>query len=127
MTNAASGNDGTSRADRLPEIPVGVIGLGLMGTSIIACLLSSGHPVLAVTRNAQRRQSARDKVRELLEQLSCEGILKGDPAELVRRFEITDNYADLADRHMVIESIIESLEAKKRLCAKWKMRSPRAL
>jgi 3-hydroxybutyryl-CoA dehydrogenase len=110
---AACGNDDVSRAERLSEIPVGVIGLGLMGTSIIACLLSSGHPVLAVTRNAQRRQSATDKVRELLEQLSCEGILKADPAELVCRFEITDSYADLADRHVVIESIIESLDAKK--------------
>jgi 3-hydroxybutyryl-CoA dehydrogenase len=110
---AACGNAGVSSAERLSGIPVGVIGLGLMGTSIIACLLSSGHRVLAVTRDAQRRQSAKDKVRGLLEQLSCEGILKGDPAEPMNRFEITDNYADLVGTHVVIESIIESIDAKK--------------
>jgi hypothetical protein len=36
--NAENGNAG---------IRAGVIGLGLMGKSIVACLLSSGHPVLA--------------------------------------------------------------------------------
>jgi 3-hydroxybutyryl-CoA dehydrogenase len=95
------------------ELPVGVIGLGLMGTSIIACLLSSGHPVLAVTRDVQKRRGARDHVRDLLEEMRGEGILRSDPGELVRKFDITDNYADLAGRRVVIESIVESIETKK--------------
>jgi 3-hydroxybutyryl-CoA dehydrogenase len=98
---------------RPADVPVGVIGLGLMGTSIAACLLSSGHPVLSATRNVQKRQGAKDHVRELLEEMRGEGILKGEPAALVRNFEITDNYADLADRQVVIESIVESIDTKK--------------
>ena len=30
------------------EIPVGVVGLGLMGCSITTCLLMAGHPVVAI-------------------------------------------------------------------------------
>ena len=30
------------------EVAVGVVGLGLMGCSITACLLMVGHPVVAV-------------------------------------------------------------------------------
>ncbi|MDB5242224.1 MAG: 3-hydroxyacyl-CoA dehydrogenase family protein, partial [Spirosoma sp.] len=29
-------------------MPVGVVGLGLMGSSIVTCLLAAGHPVVAV-------------------------------------------------------------------------------
>lgn len=95
------------------EIPVGVIGLGLMGTSIVACLLSSGHPVLAVTRNVQKHAGAKDHVRALLEEMRGEGLLRRDPEEAVGRLTITDNYADLADRQVVIESIVESFDIKK--------------
>jgi len=95
------------------ELPAGVIGLGLMGTSIIACLLSSGHPVLAVTRSLQKRQGAKEHVRGLLEEMRREGLLNADPAELVRNFEITDNYAGLARCRVAIESIVESIDTKK--------------
>ena len=30
------------------QIPIGVVGLGLMGCSISTCLLMAGHPVVAV-------------------------------------------------------------------------------
>ena len=35
----------------LTEIEVGVVGLGLMGTSIIVSLLMAGHPVKAIVCN----------------------------------------------------------------------------
>ncbi len=38
------------RQVRTADIQTGVVGLGLMGHSIIACLLSAGHEVIAVTR-----------------------------------------------------------------------------
>ena len=38
------------------HIAVGVIGLGLMGTSIVACLLAARHPVVAVTRRTSSEQ-----------------------------------------------------------------------
>ncbi len=100
------------------ELPAGIIGLGLMGTSIIACLLSSGHSVIAVTRDVHKRRGAKDHVRGLLEEMRTEDLLKCDPAELIRNFEITDSYADLADRAVVIESIIENIDTKKQALRK---------
>jgi 3-hydroxybutyryl-CoA dehydrogenase len=116
-SNENVGYSNGSGASDLPvspeELPVGIIGLGLMGRSIVACLLSSGHPVLAVTRNVQKREDARNQVRGLLEEMRTEGILKADPGPLLRNFEITDSYADLADRRVVIESIVEMIDTKK--------------
>jgi 3-hydroxybutyryl-CoA dehydrogenase len=40
------------------KIRIGVIGLGLMGTSIAACLLGAGYPVAGVELDAFRRKSA---------------------------------------------------------------------
>ncbi|MEX2511531.1 MAG: 3-hydroxyacyl-CoA dehydrogenase NAD-binding domain-containing protein, partial [Cyclobacteriaceae bacterium] len=30
------------------EFPVGIVGLGLMGSSIAACMLMAGHPVVGI-------------------------------------------------------------------------------
>ena len=95
------------------DSPAGVIGLGLMGTSIVACLLSSGHHVVGVTKDVERIRAVRAHARELLDEMREQGFELCDAAELVRNFELTDSYADLADRAIVIESIVEDIEAKK--------------
>ena len=94
------------------DIPVGVIGLGLMGTSIVACLLAAGHPVVAITRNPSKRQNTKRQVLALLKELVKEGLLKSDPSQLIRRFIISGDYSDLSGTEIVVESIIESIEAK---------------
>lgn len=98
---------------RPKDDPVAVVGLGLMGTSIIACLLASGHRVFGVTRDVSRRGGTRDEVRRLLEQMKAEGMLQHDPEELAARFEITSDYSVLGGCAVVIESIVEDWEAKK--------------
>ena len=100
------------------NVPVGVIGLGLMGTSIIACLLAAGHPVVGVTRSLARHRHAKRHALALMKQMVKEGILKRDPARLIQNFSVSEDYAALADRAVVIESIIESLETKKQALAK---------
>ncbi len=112
------GNGASLAAVKPEEVPVAVIGLGLMGRSISACLLSSGHPVLAVTRSVHRREGARDQVRALLEEMRSEGLLKAEPGSLLRNLEITDNYADLASRRVVLESIVETIDIKKQTLRK---------
>jgi 3-hydroxybutyryl-CoA dehydrogenase len=94
--------------------PVAVIGLGLMGRSIVACLLAAGHPVLGVTRNAGKRRDSRAEIRELLGQMESEGLLKENPEQALNRFEITDDYRDLSSCTVVIESIIENWDVKKK-------------
>ena len=95
------------------HIAVGVIGLGLMGTSIVACLLAAGHPVVAVSRSLAKHRNTKRQVRALLREMKKAGLLKSDPARIIQQLSISENYAMLADREIVVESIIESLETKK--------------
>jgi 3-hydroxybutyryl-CoA dehydrogenase len=92
---------------------VAVIGLGLMGRSIVACLLASGHRVSGVDRDISKRTATRDEVRQLLEQMKAEGVLRDDPVEILKRFDVLDNVGDLTGCTVVIESIVEDWHAKK--------------
>src|ERR1700739_21964 len=83
-----------------------------MGHSIAACLLSAGHPVVAVTRSLERHRGTRRHVSALLRQMRREGLLRRDPGPLLHLFRISTDFADLADCEIVIESIIEDLETK---------------
>ncbi|HSB16323.1 MAG TPA: 3-hydroxyacyl-CoA dehydrogenase family protein [Bryobacteraceae bacterium] len=95
------------------DIPAGVIGLGLMGHSIIACLLSAGHPVVGVTRSLTRHRGTRRHVLALLRQMKREGLLKREPGALIGGLTLSEDYEDLARCGIVIESIIEDIETKK--------------
>ncbi len=104
-----SGNPGVRPA----EMPAGVIGLGLMGHSIIACLLAAGHPVIAVTRSAAQHRGSRRRILALLAEMRREGLTRRDPERLIARFRITEDYGDLRDCGIVIESILEDVETKR--------------
>src|SRR5512139_1626834 len=91
------------------KMRAGVIGLGLMGHSITACLLAAGHEVVAVTRNAARHKGTRRHILTLLREMRREGLLKRDPEALLARFSISEEYSDLAGCGIVIESIIEEI------------------
>jgi 3-hydroxybutyryl-CoA dehydrogenase len=52
------------------DIQAGVVGLGLMGMSITACLLAAGHPVTAVTRSLAKHKHARRHIWALLRQMA---------------------------------------------------------
>jgi len=101
------------RKPETKKMRAGVIGLGLMGHSIIACLLAAGHEVVAVTRSAARHKGTRRHILNLLREMRREGLLKRDPETLLRRFSITEDYAGLAGCGIVIESIIEDIETKR--------------
>ena len=45
------------------EIPIGVVGLGLMGCSIATCLLMAGHPVKAIAPIESDLQHAAKRIR----------------------------------------------------------------
>jgi 3-hydroxybutyryl-CoA dehydrogenase len=99
-------------------VTAGVAGLGLMGTSIVAALLSAGHRVIGLTRNLAKRSNSSEIVLARLIEMKEEGILRSEPSVLIGRLEITDQCADLAGCRVVIESIIEDLPAKKEALAK---------
>lgn len=40
------------------KIKIGVVGLGLMGSSIVTCILAAGHNVTALTRHIEKEDDA---------------------------------------------------------------------
>src|SRR6476659_10187578 len=97
------------------KIPVGVVGLGLMGSSIATCILAAGHRVTSLTKDIDKYSEAGKRILNFLEQLREEGILKEDPASVIQRLTITDDYSLFANHEVVIESIIENVDEKKKV------------
>ena len=95
------------------RIPIGTVGLGLMGSSIATCILAAGHPVTSLVKDMTKAGEARSRILGFLEQLSGEGILLEDPAIIISRHHITHDVNDLKDHTVIIESIIENIEEKK--------------
>lgn len=94
------------------DIAAGVIGLGLMGHSIIACLLAAGHEVIGVTRDLKKHRGTRGHVRRLLQQMQREGLTRLDPAQLAAKLALSDDFSDLSGCGLVIESVIEDVAVK---------------
>lgn len=97
------------------KIRIGTVGLGLMGSSIATCLLASGHAVTSLIRNMDSADNARTRVGNFLRQLKDEGRLLENPADVLQRFTVTNKATDLVNHELVLESITESVEAKKEL------------
>lgn len=91
----------------------GVVGLGLMGSVIAACLLAGGHTVFGVALEAGEQESARQRVRGYLEALSQAGALSQTPDELLSHLHCSQEYSSLAPCRLVVESIIEDLAIKR--------------
>ncbi len=96
-------------------IPIGTVGLGLMGSSIAACILAAGHPVVSLESSADKRNEADTRIRQLLEQLYREQLIDEKPDSILRRFRITDNINDLSEHNVVIEAVTENMTVKKEL------------
>ncbi|MEO8765549.1 MAG: 3-hydroxyacyl-CoA dehydrogenase family protein [Ginsengibacter sp.] len=95
------------------KIPIGIVGLGLMGSSIATCILAAGHKVTSLTRDMDNAGDAQIKILSFLEQLQQEGFLNEDSRSVIQRLTITDDYSLLAAHDVVIESIIEDAGEKK--------------
>ena len=94
------------------NLSAGVIGLGLMGHSIIACLLSAGHRVVGVTRNLKKHRATRGHVRRLLAEMKREGLTRKDPSKLAGNLTLSSDYEALASCELVIETIVEDVNLK---------------
>ena len=97
----------------IEKIKIGVVGLGLMGSSIATCILAAGHEVTSLTRHIEKATEIRKRILNFLAQLKEEGILKEDPDTTIQRLTITDDYSLFANHEVIIESIIENVDDKK--------------
>jgi len=94
---------------------VAVIGLGLMGRSITACLLAAGHRVTGVTNDMAGSAATPQRLRKLLCEMREEQLLHEDIDMIMQHFAMTDNLSDAADAGLVIESVTEDLTLKRAL------------
>src|SRR5678815_3706475 len=100
------------------EISVGVVGLGLMGGSIIVSLLKAGHEVIAVAPLTEEVIVAPQRI---LEQISiCRDLnLLGDPiTSYLEKLTVTEDYSRLADCDIVLECVVEKTEIKRQVYQK---------
>lgn len=89
---------------------MGVVGLGTMGFSIAACLLTRRHPTVAIATNEKELSTTMERMREYLQKLEC--------AENIDLLTVSEDYAALADCEIVTESVVENADIKRQVIAK---------
>lgn len=92
---------------------VGVVGLGLMGCSIITALLVAGNKVIALAPIVSDLDVAQLKISHNLQSASDHGFSNYSLDENLSRLLITSNYQDLKNCELVLECVTENLEIKK--------------
>ena len=100
------------------KMPIGVVGLGLMGCSIATCLLMAGHPVVAIAPIPADMLTAEPRINHHLEEIKDRAILKESIVSVKDRIIITEDYLALQNCALVIECTIENLDIKRIVYAK---------
>lgn len=100
------------------EIPVAVVGLGLMGCSITTCLLMAGHPVVAIAPISQDMDHAGSRITHHLQNSKDAGLIQDEPEKYLQRLVVSMDYSLLKGCKLVIECTIENEEIKKSVYGK---------
>ncbi len=101
-----------------PDLTVGVIGTGAMGRGIVQVAAAGGMNVLITDARPGAAQEAREFVGKMLGRAAEKGSISRDEADAAtKRITIVDSLADLKSCHVVIEAIVENLDAKRELFA----------
>jgi len=101
------------KSDDINKITVGVVGMGLMGSSIVTCLLIAGHRVVGVAPLANELSSSEDRIKAHLRKAKEEGLIKHSPKRYLKQLTATEDYGLLKDCNLVIECTLENLDIKK--------------
>lgn len=91
---------------------IGVVGLGLMGSSIVAALLAAGHRVKAVAPIPSDMAGGMRRIEGQLAHCSEAGLLDGLPGSYLSRLKVSEDYDELADCRIVLECVIEDVKIK---------------
>ena len=96
---------------------VGVVGCGLMGAGIAEVAATSGADVVVVESGAAALTAGRERLAAALLRAERKGRIP-DAAAVLARLRFTEDLTELADRQIVIEAIVEDLDAKRALFAR---------
>jgi 3-hydroxybutyryl-CoA dehydrogenase len=95
---------------------VGVVGCGLMGSGIAEVAAKAGFDVVVREIDGEALEAGRGRIRKSMDRAVEKGKLEGaDRDAAMERIRFTTDIDDLADRDLVIEAIVESLDAKNEL------------
>ncbi|MBU0750620.1 MAG: 3-hydroxyacyl-CoA dehydrogenase [Gammaproteobacteria bacterium] len=99
-----------------PSTVVAVVGAGAMGAGIAQVAATAGHPVLLFDNRPGAAAQAIENLRSVYARLAAKGKLGGDAASAAAaRLSAAAELADLAPAGLVIEAIVEDLDAKQGL------------
>ncbi len=100
----------------LDQQVVGVIGAGTMGAGIAQVAAGAGHPVMLMDARPGAAAQAHEKIGAALDGLVSKGRMTAPEREaLLVRIVPADRLEQLADAALVIEAIVENLQAKQAL------------
>lgn len=94
------------------KITVGVVGLGLMGSSIAAALLMAGHRVKAIAPVPGEKEIAPARIGYQLHCCERAGICGTSPGNYLLSLVVSDDFGQLADCSFVLECVKEKVEIK---------------
>jgi len=95
---------------------LGVVGAGAMGRGIVQVAAQAGLSVRLFDQSAAASAQAIDRVRETLERLVARGTLcAAEAAAALARIEVVASLQGLAGCDLVVEAIVERLDAKQQL------------
>lgn len=95
---------------------VGVIGAGTMGAGIAQVAAAAGHRVYLIDARDGAAAASRERIATALAGLVAKGKLDAAAADAtVARIQVMNSIADMGDAALVIEAIIEDLQAKQAL------------
>jgi 3-hydroxybutyryl-CoA dehydrogenase len=97
-----------------PEIRrVGVVGLGAMGAGIAQLAIEAGFETVGREVSDDLGQRARERIAHFLQRKVDKGQMEsGERETALESLSLTTQLADLADCDLVIEAIVEELDAK---------------
>lgn len=100
------------------DLCVGVIGTGAMGRGIVQVSAAGGMHVVMMDTRQGAADEARDFVAKMLVRAAEKGSMsKADADAATARIRVAQSLADFKDCHMVVEAIVENLDAKRALFA----------
>jgi 3-hydroxybutyryl-CoA dehydrogenase len=94
------------------DITIGVVGLGLMGSSIVVSLLLAGHEVVAIEPVAGERDVASTRIHQQLKRCEKHGMLNAPRERYLSMLTVSDDYGPLRRCELVLECVIEKMDIK---------------
>lgn len=99
-----------------PDLTIAIVGCGVMGQGIAQIAAQAGCRVLMFDTRPGAADAAKAALGDVLAKLVDRGKLKQDQADTARgRLMPVAELTKLADAHVVIEAIVEALDAKRAL------------